>query len=811
MQLKYEIIGDKLKMECGCEFDIHEHKQPFPRLKKFNYNKLPDCKRVWEMLGQGIVKGVFQLESGLGKSWAVKVKPESMEHLSGLISVIRPGSLECISGDTKIKSSLRNIKNRGNRMNSINYTIRDLYNRYVNNHPSFKGKIVSFNEVTGELFDNKIVKMYSNGNKEVFKPIFRSRSRAYVDGKFYSLECTDNHKLLTYNRGWIELKNLEKGERVAILRHNQEHAKKYKDKLVFGEKNFRDICYYNYIYKCVFCDWKEGSLDVNHLTGNRKTDNSQENLCFLCPNHHRMYSEKTISKEQVLKEREQYELKQFKNIIWVEYSHKESLGIKDVYDIEVEGEFHNYLAGNVVVHNCHDEKGVSMTEHYAMRKNNLETVESIHPVVDNILKDTYNIICYQEQCIRLAVEIAGFSPSDADSLRKAIGTKDTQEMAKVETKFIEGVKRISVVSEEIGKKIFENIKFAQRYGFNKSHGWGYSTIGYQTAYVKLHFPLQFFRAWIAWAKEKMDREQELSDLVMDAKLFNIDVLPPRLEDFKADTYDDGRNLFLGLTEIKGVGGKVLNKIKDLIKEQNINILDLSIDELIIASPLFVGESILDKMIWAGALRKWSKDRKRNAIKLANYYQLSDGEQKWCIEFVKYNRGKTLEEVMDACAKKKKDGGGCHNDKRVSFVKDLVNIIKNSPTSLDDTPFGIYNAEQTSFGIPLTVSKVDTVDISDVSQTCKDFIEGKEKEYVLAVEIIDSRVIKVKRGPSSGKDMAYLSISDGTAKIDNVTIFSNVYEECKDLIEKGNVIIIKGYRQIKNNAVSFVVEKIFKKG
>lgn len=60
-------------------------------------------------------------------------------------------------------------------------------------------------------------------------------------------------------------------------------------------------------------------------------------------------------------------------------------------------------------------------------------------------------------------------------------------------------------------------------------------------------------------------------------------------------------------------------------------------------------------------------------------------------------------------------------------------------------------------------------------------------------------------------MAYLSISDGTAKIDNVTIFPNIYDQYKDLIEKGNVIIIKGYRQIKNNAVSFIVENIFKKG
>lgn len=99
MQLAYEIVGDKLKMECGCEFDIREHRKPFPRLERFDYNKLPDCKRVWEMLGQGIVKGVFQLESGLGKSWASKVKPESLEHMSALGAILRPGSLESKAED----------------------------------------------------------------------------------------------------------------------------------------------------------------------------------------------------------------------------------------------------------------------------------------------------------------------------------------------------------------------------------------------------------------------------------------------------------------------------------------------------------------------------------------------------------------------------------------------------------------------------------------------------------------------------------------------------------------------------------------
>jgi DNA polymerase III alpha subunit len=586
--------------------------------------------------------------------------------------------------------------------------------------------------------------------------------------------------------------------------------------------------------------------------------------------------------------------------------------------------------------NSFDKEGVSMTQHYASRKNGAEEVEKINDVVDEILKDTFNILIFQEQSILLSIKLAGFTPVKADLLRRGIGKKDAAILSQLKNEFVDGCKKEGVVSEELAIKIFDNIKSGERYSFNKcispttitetengefktidqlqigeiikspfgptkvlnkyengikfvynlvlesgenlictedhkvlcedgvnrpvyelnglhkvitktnksqrakllyplgnqrvvdievdnhehvfygngiatsnSHAYGYGVIGYQTAYAKYHFPVQFFTAWIAWAKEKMDQEKEMNDLIMEAKLFNIGVFPPKFEDFRYDTYNNNTDVFLGLTEIKGIGTKVLDKMKSKLEEFKLNLNNLTMDEIIVCSPLFTGESAMEKLINSGAFSKWSKDRKRNIDKLSKFYQLTNGEQEWCLNFIKENKGRNLIDILLPCSKKKKEGGGCHNDKRVKTLNDLVEKIKNPSSNLDDTQFYIYNSEVNSFGVPLTISKVDTVNSYEVSQTCKDFIIGQGKEYILSVEIVDFRVNKIKRGQSVGREMASLSITDGSAKLDNVLIFADQYDSYKNLIDKGNIVVIRGYKDEKKGNKMLVVKEIYK--
>jgi hypothetical protein len=176
--------------------------------------------------------------------------------------------------------------------------------------------------------------------------------------------------------------NLNIGDRVAVIRHLGKESHNMKG--CIGEFNFSNICFQNYKYCCIFCNWQDGSLDVNHLDDNRKYNNDLNNLCFMCPNHHRMYTEGKISKEQAVSIREQYIIKNYPYIIWAMYQGKELIGTKDTYDIKVNGPNHNFIAGNVIVHNClnsRDANNISTTEHYCRRKNYEEPVEYFHPCI----------------------------------------------------------------------------------------------------------------------------------------------------------------------------------------------------------------------------------------------------------------------------------------------------------------------------------------------------------------------------------------------------------------------------------------------
>lgn len=114
-----------------------------------------------------------------------------------------------------------------------------------------------------------------------------------------------------------------------------------------------------------------------------------------------------------------------------------------------------------------DQDGISTTKHFYLRKNNLEEIKPYHPVIDEILKDTYGCLIYQEQSMKIAEAVAGFNKQEADNLRKAIGKKLAEEMAKVKKWFIDGAKKAGILTDAQAEEVFGWIQESQRYSFNK--------------------------------------------------------------------------------------------------------------------------------------------------------------------------------------------------------------------------------------------------------------------------------------------------------------------------------------------------------
>ena len=171
-------------------------------------------------------------------------------------------------------------------------------------------------------------------------------------------------------------------------------------------------------------------------------------------------------------------------------------------------------------------EGKSVSNHYIDRKNGLESIDYFHPSLKPILEPTYGEMIYQEQTMEIAKAIAGFDLQEADMLRKAIGKKKPEEMAKVKSKFIEGCSKSNIVNENQAEQIFGWIEKSQRYLFNKSHSVSYAINAYLSAYAKAHFPKVFFASYLRFAKDKIDPQAEIKELVQNASEMNINVNIP---------------------------------------------------------------------------------------------------------------------------------------------------------------------------------------------------------------------------------------------------------------------------------------------
>jgi DNA polymerase III subunit alpha len=201
---------------------------------------------------------------------------------------------------------------------------------------------------------------------------------------------------------------------------------------------------------------------------------------------------------------------------------------------------------------------------YNARKHGREKVQYDHPILEPILEETNGIIVYQEQIQQAARDLAGFTLGEGDILRRAMGKKKPEEMAKQRGKFIEGCKKTNGIPEKQASRIFDNIeKFAQ-YGFNKSHSTAYGFVSFQTAYLKAHYPEEFMAALLS---AEMGNPDKLAGVLAEVKEMGIDVLPPSVNESIARFRPAEGAVHFGMIGIKGVGGGAVDA---LVAEREIN-------------------------------------------------------------------------------------------------------------------------------------------------------------------------------------------------------------------------------------------------
>jgi DNA polymerase III subunit alpha len=195
---------------------------------------------------------------------------------------------------------------------------------------------------------------------------------------------------------------------------------------------------------------------------------------------------------------------------------------------------------------------------YIAGKHGRKVPKYIHPKLEPILAETYGIAMFQEQVLRIARDLAGFSMGQADELRKVVGKKQKEKIPYYKQKFIDGCAANDIPSD-IAEQVFAFIEPFAGYGFNKAHAAAYGWIAYQTAFLKANYPLQYFAALMSSVRDKTDKLVEYID---EAKKMGIKVLPPDVNASLVDFAVVGESIRFGLAAVKGVGENAVRAILD---------------------------------------------------------------------------------------------------------------------------------------------------------------------------------------------------------------------------------------------------------
>ncbi len=194
--------------------------------------------------------------------------------------------------------------------------------------------------------------------------------------------------------------------------------------------------------------------------------------------------------------------------------------------------------------------GSGMVDDFISRKHNPTLIRYDDPRLEPILKETYGIIVYQEQVMRIASTLGGLTLSQADSLRRAMAKKEPEIMERMRRDFIEGALE-SGTPKRVAEKVFNLIEYFSGYGFNKSHSAAYAMISYRTAYLKGHYPVEFMTALLTSEKDNTDKIVQYTN---EAARMGIRILPPSINESESKFKKTGeRDIRFGLSAVKNVG------------------------------------------------------------------------------------------------------------------------------------------------------------------------------------------------------------------------------------------------------------------
>jgi DNA polymerase III subunit alpha len=411
---------------------------------------------------------------------------------------------------------------------------------------------------------------------------------------------------------------------------------------------------------------------------------------------------------------------------------------------------------------------------YVNRKHGREGIESLHPMIEPILEETYGVIIYQEQVMQIAQVLSGFSLGEADLLRRAMGKKIKKEMAAQKTRFVEGAVGKGV-DRARAEYIFELVAKFAGYGFNKSHAAAYALIAYQTAYLKANYPTEFVAASMTLDIGNADK---LNGFVQEARRLGMRIEPPSVNRSEVGFLPSDGAIRYSLAALKNVGR---HAVEHLCEEREARgpFRDVS-DFARRVSPRFVNKRALETLAAAGALDELGLDR---ATAFANV------------------------DRMIAAGNRSIETSTEGQDDLFSGAQHVPPPIELRPAK-PWVPTDRLSKEFEAVGFFLTGHPLD--DYKDVLEElgAEPWLEFAAKARTrrvvgtLAGTVLHSR----ERQGKSGNPYAFVAFSDPTGQFEAV-VFSELLAASRALLEPGTAVILDVEAEADGESVKVRVQKL----
>ncbi len=374
-----------------------------------------------------------------------------------------------------------------------------------------------------------------------------------------------------------------------------------------------------------------------------------------------------------------------------------------------------------------------MVDEFIKRKNNPSFVKYETPALEEILQDTYGVIIYQEQIMKIASVLSGFPLKDADALRKAMSKKIPEELEKYKEQFIKGAEA-NKVPANVASKIYDVIQRFGEYGFNKSHSTAYGLIAYQTAFLKSHYPIHYFTAMLT---NEINDTDKIIKYVTECRESGIEVLPPDVnESDKPFTIESGKIRF-GLSGIKGVGDAAIDQI--LSERQKTGRFDSFVQFLTAVDSRRANKKVLESLAKAG-----------------------------CFDGMGVKRSQVLDILKDKLDRfQKKDGKNGYQQmdmfgegfaRTVSLdIPDMEELSREELLRAEKEAFGFYFSQHPLKSYEHLIREITRYDTQKIKET-------DVTEDVDIVGIVNGyREVVTKRGDK----MAYISLEDTMGIIETI--------------------------------------------